>query len=77
VQRRSFFKIFGAGLSPISPFFGVRRKVRQVGAPKKCAEFFRPQNPETLAKSLGALFEIFGAPQKLRRTEATQKSAVF
>jgi hypothetical protein len=51
--------------------------VRQVGAAKNCAEIFRPQNPETLAKSLGALFDFFGAPQKLRRTEATQKSAVF
>jgi hypothetical protein len=51
--------------------------VRRIGAAKKCAEFFRPQIAETLAKYLGALFEIFGAPQKLRRTEATQKSAVF
>jgi hypothetical protein len=36
--------------------------VRQVGAPKKCAEIFRPQNLESLAKSVGALFGNLGAP---------------
>jgi hypothetical protein len=55
----------------------VRRKVRQVGAPQKCAEFFRPQNPETLAKSVGALFGNLGAPQKLRFFKMAQKSAAF
>jgi hypothetical protein len=55
----------------------VRRKLRQVGAPKKCAEIFRPKNPETLTKSLGALFDILGAPQKLRFFKKTKKSALF
>jgi hypothetical protein len=55
----------------------VRRKVRRKGAPQKCAENSRPQNPETLAKYEGALFDKMGAPQKLRFFNATQKSAAF
>jgi hypothetical protein len=55
----------------------VRRKVRRLDAPQKCAEIFSPQNPETVTKSLGALFGNLGAPQKLRFFKTTQKSAAF